>query len=447
MKHYNILIIGGSAGGLSALRSCARLYPEKSKAIIKLDSKTLIPCAIPYVYGELHNSNNNLIPNGIIEKCGAEMIIGEVEKIDKKNKIVIFKDNKEISYEKLIISTGSSPIIPKIPGYEKNGIFYIKKDAKIIDEISEKISKAQNIVIIGGGYIGVEFAEQIKEISNHKNITIIEGSESCLSMTFDKRYTEEIENKLRYVGINIVKNKLVSEFCGDKQNINSVKLNDGTIIDCDLAIVAIGIKPNVEFAKSSKIKLGKSKSIKVDRFMKVDKNIYACGDCVENFSFFTHEISNVKLASTASMEGRLVAENLYKNNFPNPGIIGVYVTKVHDKAYAGAGYTKKAAEKEGLEIVEGYAKVINRHPGSLNGAGEIEITLIFNKKSKRIIGAQISGPLVIGETINILGLAIEKKMTAYELFFMQPATQPKISASPIMYPIVEATEDALKQFN
>lgn len=446
MKFYDIVIIGGSAAGVAALRSCARLYPDKSKALIKLDPRTLIPCAIPYVYGELGESAKDLIPNALIEKCGADMIIENVVFIDKNNNKLKLENGEEISYGKLVLSTGSSPIVPKINGFDKNGVFYVKKDADVIDKLRDGIVVAKNIVVMGGGYIGVEFAEQIKEISPDKNVTIIEGSSKCLSMTFDERFSSEIEDKLKFVGINIENNKYVEEFCGD-DSVNSVRLNDGSYINCDMVIVAIGAKSNVKLAQDSELTIGETGGIKVDRFMKVSDNIFACGDCVDNFSFFTHKISNVKLASVACMEGRLVAENLYANHFANPGIIGVYVTKIHDKAYAGAGYTKQGALKDGLEVVEGYAKVVNRHPGSLSGGNEVEISLLFNKKTKILVGAQMSGPLEIGESINILGLAIESKKTVYDLFFMQPATQPKISASPLMYHIVEAAEDALKKFN
>ncbi|MDA3854822.1 MAG: FAD-dependent oxidoreductase [Candidatus Woesearchaeota archaeon] len=445
MKNYDIVIIGGSAAGLAALRSCARLYPDKSKALIKLDPRTLIPCAIPYVYGELGESAKDLIPNVLIEKCSADMIIGNVVSIDKDNHKLKFENGDEINYGKLVVSTGSTPVVPKINGFDKEGVFYVKKDADVVNNLKDAITKSKNIVVIGGGYIGVEFAEQIKEMSPEKNATIIEGSDKCLSMTFDERYSLEIEDKLKYVGINIVTNKYVDELCGDS-NVTSVKLNDGSYIDCDLVIVAIGAKSNVKLAEDSGFEIGKAGGIQVDRFMKVEEDVFGCGDCVENYSFFNHKVSNVKLASVACMEGRLVAENLYNNHFPNPGIIGVYVTKIHDKAYAGAGYTKKAALKDNLDVIEGYAKVVNRHPGSLAGANEIEISLLFNKKNKVLVGAQMSGPLEIGDSINILGVAIENKMTVYDLFFMQPATQPKISPSPVMYHIVEAAENALKNF-
>lgn len=446
MEKYDIVIIGGSAAGIAALIGCARLYPNKSKLLIKKTEKTPIPCSIPYVYGELESCNNNLIPNQLLDKFGAKTIYDEVIFIDKKKKQLKLENGTFVEYDKLILGTGSNPIIPPISGVDKSGVFFVKKDVNYVDKLANSIKESQKIIIVGGGYIGVEFAEQIKEQSSEKEVSIIEGLDRCLAATFDEEFTNEVEGKLSYVGINLRKNIFVSEILGDTK-VSGVKLSNGDIIDADLVIIGVGAKANSNLAKNSGLKISNHGDIIVDSFMKTsDKNIFAAGDCSESKSFFTQNTSPIKLSSVAVMEGRYVAENLYSSRFSCPGVIGAYATKIHDKAYAGVGYTQVQAKNEGFNVVIGNSIVMNRHPGSLNGSSQIKIKLIFNNSNRELLGAQISGPLEIAEIVNQLSIAIENKMTAHQLYFLQPATQPKLTASPLMYHIIQAANDALSKF-
>ena len=448
MKHYDIVIIGGGAAGIAALKSISWLYPNKTKLLIKQEEYTLIPCAIPFIYGEIGCSANNLIPNEMIKKLGADLIYKEVKNIDHRNKILQLKNHETIEYEKLILATGSLPAKPNIKGIEKDNVVFIKKNAALIDDLSAKIKISNNIVIIGGGYIGIEYAEHIKETSPQKNITVVEAADRCLKSALDKEFTDEIEAKLRYVGINIIKNVSVNEIIGEKKRADKVKLFDGKEILCDLIICGVGAVPNSHLAKTSGIDVGESGGIAVTKFMQTSaSDVYACGDCIEKRSFFNHKVDNIKLASIATTEGRIVAENLYESHFENPGVIGVYSTKIHDKVFSCAGYIEEFAKSQKIGILIGESEVVNRHPASLSGAAKINTKLIFNAKSKILIGAQISGPICVGELINLCSIAIEKKMTIYELFMMQMATQPKLTASPVVYPIVSASEDALKKIN
>ena len=446
VKYYDIVIIGGSAGGLSCLISSARLYKDKSKLVIKKEVETPIPCALPYIYGEIGTCKKNVIPNGMVEKMGADLLFDEVEFIDKENKVLKLKNSEEVKYDKLVISTGSIPFKPPIKNIDSDGVFFIYKNVEISDNLADKIKHSNNIVVVGGGYIGVEFSEQIKEISPEKNVTIIEGLNRCLAMTFDEEFSNEVEDKLRYVGINIVKEKYVEEVIGSN-GVERIKLNDGSFIDADLVIVGVGAKANSVLADKSGLKLSERGDLIVDRFQKTsDKHIFAAGDVCESFSFFTHKPLSIKLASVATMQGRIVAENLFENHFPSVGVIGVYSSKVHDKVYSGAGLTESNAKREGFGFVVGNVKVINRHPDSLSGAKEITMKLIFNKKNKVLIGGQVSGPNEVGSIINQIALAIENKMTAYDLLFLQPATHPKVSVSPIKFHLIAAAENALSKF-
>ncbi len=446
-EYYDIVIIGGSAGGVSGALYAKQKYPEKSILVIKKDDKTLIPCAIPYIYGELKNSENDLISNNLYQNIGVDLLIKEVSKINKKDKSLNIEDGPIIKYDKLILATGSNPFIPPIENLNLNNVHFVKKEAKIVDDIVSKINESKNIVIVGGGYIGVEFAEQIKEIDNSKNITIIEGLDRLVSATFDEEFSKEIEDKLKYVGINIFTKKFVSKLEGDENNnVRKIILNDGSRIEADFVLIGVGVSANGELAKKSDLKITEHGDIFIDKYQRTsEKDIFAVGDSAMKYSFFNGKPSPIRLASVATKEARIAIENLYSISWENQGVIGVYATKVHNKAYAGCGLTEEFAKREGYETIIGMTKVMNRHPANLDGSEEIKLKLVFDKNTERILGAQVSGDLSVGDMINNIAGFIESKKTIKDLAFSEYATHPKISASPVKYPLVMAALDALNK--
>jgi len=449
-KYFDIVIIGGSAGGISALKTSSIIYKNKSKLLIKKDELTPIPCAIPYTYKEIGDCKNNIISNSIINKLNSKLLIGNVKEINYKNKeLIIENQESKIKYDKLIIATGSKPIRPPIKNIEANNVEFISKNVNSVNKFNSKIEQSNNIVIIGGGYIGVESAENIKENSPEKNITIIEGLERCLEMTFDKEFSNEIEDKLRYVGIKIITSKFVSEITKDENNnVNGVILNDSSKIEADFILVGVGAKANSDITKGTEIELNKFKDIKVNQFQETNiKDIFAVGDVSEKKSFFDGNIIPIKLASIASKEGSIAALNLYTNQINSDYTIGAYSTKIHDKIYSGTGLTEEMAIKKGFEIITGNCEVSNRHPNILKDSKEIKLKLIFNKLNLTLIGAQISGPSEVGEIINLIETLIKNKNTIYDLIKLEPATHPKVTSSPVGYHIISAVENALIKLN
>jgi NADPH-dependent 2,4-dienoyl-CoA reductase/sulfur reductase-like enzyme len=446
--YYDIVFIGGSAGGVAGALYARQKYPDKSILVVKKDEKSLIPCAIPYIYGELKSSDNDLISNDLYKGINVDLLIENVSYVNSKDKIIEISNGQKIKYDKLILATGSSPFIPPIENIEHmKNVYFVKKNATVVDEIASKISDAKNIVIVGGGYIGVEFAEQIKEVDNLKNITIIEGLDRLVSATFDSEFSSEIEDKLKYVGINILAKRFVSKLEGDENNnVNKVILNDGTVLDADFVLVGVGVRANIELAEKSGIKITEHKDIFVDKYQRTsERDIFAAGDCAMKYSFFSGKPSPIRLASVATKEARIAVENLYSLSWENQGVVGVYSTKVHDKVYAGCGLTEDFAKREGYDTVVGITKVVNRHPGSLKGAKEIMLKMVFDKNTQRILGAQVSGDLCVGDMINNIAGFVEAKETIKDLVFSEYATHPKVSASPVMYPLVTAALDALKK--
>lgn len=267
--------------------------------------------------------------------------------------------------------------------------------------------------------------------------------EHCLSLVCDDDVCTKAEEKLESNGIDIYRNTKVTEIVGDDE-VEAVKFADGREISADTVILATGVVPNLELAEDAGIDYDEQKGILVDKFMRTsDQDIFACGDCTEKPSFFGDDFDAARLASIATTEGRMIGANLYELRREKQESVGIFATIVDDLAIGVAGLTEKQADDVGMKVVTGEAEAVNRHPGKMPGAAKLGVKLIFKEYSGVIIGAQAYGGDSTGEFINILGLAIEKEMTAEELATLQIGTHPALTASPIAYQIINAAEDAV----
>jgi len=193
------------------------------------------------------------------------------------------------------------------------------------------------------------------------------------------------------------------------------------------------------------LNLGIGKEILVDEYMRTaDPDIFAVGDCAVKSDFYTHIQDPVMLASTATAEARIAGANLYQLKVvrENKGTIAIYSTYIDGKVLGSAGLTENSARKEGFEIVTGCTEAIDKHPGTLPGASKIKLKLIFSKNSGIILGGQVAGGISCGEIINIIGLAIQKRMSFVELETLQMATHPFLTSAPTVYPVVLAAQNA-----
>ena len=442
-ENINIIVIGGGPAGMVSAVTARRYYPDKKILLIKNVANGVVPCGIPYMFASLKNPEGNRIGNASLDKHNIDVLTDEVISINRSEKKIITKSNKEYRYEKLILAIGSSPIIPPIPGVDKPGVYMIYKDFDYLKIAIEKIKRAKNVLIVGGGFIGVEFADEISKIGG-LNVYIVEIFPRLLANSFDPEFSEVVENKLKNQKVNVLVNTRVSEILG-KDKVERVKFSDGKEIEVDTVILGIGAVPNTKLAQAAGIDLGKGKGIWVDEYMRTsDLDIFAIGDCAGKRDFYTRRDVGVMLASTATAEARIAGTNLYKLQLvrENKGTIAIYSTYVGGVALGSAGLTENNAKKEMFEIITGVFEGMDKHPASLPGASRIKVKLVFSKQSGIILGGQVFGGISCGEMINTIGVAIQKRMSFTELETLQMATHPYLTSAPTMYPIVLAAQDA-----
>jgi pyruvate/2-oxoglutarate dehydrogenase complex dihydrolipoamide dehydrogenase (E3) component len=445
MKTTDVAIIGGSAAGLAAATAMRRRYPNKTVTMIRNVVNTVVPCGIPYMYGTLKGIKKNIIGDMPFENAGIDIIFKHVDLIERDKKQIVFEDGEILAYDKVILSTGAKPFLPPIDGIKLNNVFCIQKDPTYLQTIFDALEPANNVVVIGGGFIGVEMAEQIALMDNApQNIRLVEMLPRCLMAACEEEYCAVAEQELAKAGVEILTNCQVKAIKGEGK-VSSVELADGRKIEADVVVIGIGAAPNIDLALASGIKADARNGVHISPTMQTDDpDIYSAGDCASKFSFLNGEPCNIRLASIAASEGMIAAGNLYAS-FPRKtrGALGAFATKVGSRSIAAAGLTTQAAEQQGIDIIVADAVASNMHPGSLpNAIADMKVKLIFEKENGTLIGGHVCGGDSSAELANAIAVAVQTRITAEDLAVMQFATHPLLTASPVGYQLMVAAETA-----
>jgi len=441
MKRADIVVIGGSAAGITAAVTAKWHYPDKEVLLVRKEKQVLIPCGIPYIFGTVGSPEKDLIPDEVLAKNGIQLLIDEVTDLERQKNEIKTAGGETIGYDRLVLATGSLPAMPPVPGFDLENVFPVFKDVAYLKSMQEALKDVSELVIIGGGFIGVEFADECKK-SLRANVSIVEMLPHCLMLAYDEEFCAQAEQLLRDRGITPVTGTKVARIVG-KERVEGVELAGGKFLAAQAVILGIGATANVTLAKNAALPIGPTGGIVVDRTMRTrDPRIFACGDCAEKISFFGGRPSPLKLASIATAEARIAGANLYGIRRENIGTVGVWSTAIADTAFATAGLTETLAARHGYNYVVGTAEAVNRHPGGMPGARPMKVKLLFERRTGVILGGQVMGDKAAGELINAISACVQRRMTAEDIAAFQTGTHPALTASPIAYQFVNAAEQA-----
>lgn len=446
MKTYDVIIIGAGPAGIITGTTARKNNPEKSMLMLKEEEKGLVPCGIPYIFHSLGDVDKNKMgPKPFID-AGGEVLADAVEEVMMKEKQVRLKSGKTFGFGKLVFATGSLPIVPKfIPGYDLKNVFYIKKSYNYIEHLFNELKNKKNIVIVGGGFIGAEVAEQLA-LEEGKKVSLVEMEEQCFMRAFSFELSKLATDALRETAVDVYTSTKVEKIKGKSGQVEKVELSNGESLDADAVIMSIGYRPNTELAEKAGFPLNKMGAIVVDNYERTTvKDVCAVGDCSQTIGFLTGNLDNIMLASTATAEARVLGYNLFgikvKKCFI--GTLAVFSTEINGLAMAGAGVNESNAAEANVECISAKFSDVDRHPASFSDTSPLTVKLYVSPSDGHILGGEVWGSKSAGEIINTISLAIQKGVTVYELISYQIGTHPLLTAAPTKAVLIKAAEMAI----
>ena len=418
-----IVIIGGVAGGMSAATRLRRL--DESAQIVVLERSGYVSfanCGLPYHVGGVIPEREQLLlqtPESLAARFALDVRVKtEATEIDRRRKIVLARDlvtngTAEISYDKLILSPGARPVRPPIPGIERAlGL----RDIEDTDALVAAVDGARTAVVIGGGFIGIEVAENL--VHRGMRVALVEALPQVMA-PLDPEMATPVHGALRDAGIDLRLGSGVTSIGTD-----SVTLADGTELPADVVIAAIGVRPDTTLATQAGLTVGSLGGISVDdRHRTSDPDIYAVGDAIEKTDALTNAPALVPLANTANLAGRRVADDIAGLTASNRPVLGTAIVKVFDLTVATTGWNEKRLRAAGRPY-----RAIHTHPAShagyYPGAQPMALKLLVDPDTDTILGAQGVGGDGVDKRIDVLATAITGGLAASDLAELELAYAP-----------------------
>lgn len=407
-----VLIIGGVAGGASTAARLRR-HSEEDRIIMfeKGPHVSFSNCGLPYHLSGMISEVEKLVlmsPQKFLAQYNIEARVNsEVIEIDRKNKEVVVKDSVtkktyRESYDKLVLSMGAKPIVPKFEGLDSVNVFTIRNVVDINRlNLFVKERKDKKITVIGGGFIGIEAAENLREAGYE--VTLIEAADQILKI-FDYDMVQRLQKEMYDKGVELIVGDKVEKF-----KKNCVVLESGKVIISEVVVLAIGVAPDTELAVKAGIELGKTGAVKTDNnYMTNDRDIYAVGDMIEVYSPLFNDYFKLSLAGPAQKQARAVADHINGRVVDNRGYIGSSVIKVFDFNGASTGLTESLIKARGMSLNYETIEIIpSDKVGLMPNANPMYFKLIFEVPTGRVLGAQAIGKGNVDKRIDVIASVIK----------------------------------------
>ncbi|HQM49689.1 MAG TPA: FAD-dependent oxidoreductase [Candidatus Hydrogenedentes bacterium] len=448
-----VVIVGGVAAGPKVASKIIRLQPEAEVTILEKGKfLSYAGCGLPYYVSgvvkeqaELMSTPAGAVRDPVFFQKVKNVVVHngtEAVEIDRENKRIRARnlasgEETWLEYDYLVLATGATPVKPPVPGIELENVFTLHgvNDAEGIRHLLSK-DKAQDVVVIGGGLIGVEVTEALVE--KGCRVTMVELADQILGM-LDWEMAQLVEQHMESRGVKVMTNTTATLLEGEGGKVKRVVTNQG-VLPVDMVIMGIGVRPNVALAKQAGLEIGRTGAIKVDDHLRTsDPNVFAVGDCAENVDLITGEPSYVPLGSTANKHGRVAAINICGGQDTYPGILGSAVCKVFDFCVGRTGLTERQARAGGFDVITVHSPAPDR-AHYMPTVRPLMMKLVVERTSRKLLGLQAVGPGAGDKRVDIAAMAITAGMTVDQLAKVDLCYAPPYS--PAMDNIITAADIA-----
>lgn len=388
-----------------------------------------------------------VVPDEKLEDSGVKVIQDEVVRVDAAEKSVALAGGDAIPYDKLYLATGARSFVPPIEGKDLEGVRTLRgiEDARQIRTfLAEK--EPRHIVFVGAGFISMEIATLMAEhMPGRFEVSVVELMDRPLPLMLDKDMADLVTSYLTEKGLNLFTEEKVEKLVGQDGNVTGVVLSSGKTLDADMVFINVGVRPNTELAQAIGLEMGQF-GIKVNPFQETSNaDILAGGDCVEKINFITQKPCPGQLRGPAVMQGRVAAKRLAGLDVPFPGVVDAGGCKMFDMTITATGLSESTAAREGIETVCASVDSRSKH-AMIPGAKESRIKLVFDRKTRKLIGGQIiSHDIAPARAIDTITAFILGGKTVTDLTTFTSAVNPDISSEPSAEFITVAAEQALQK--
>jgi NADPH-dependent 2,4-dienoyl-CoA reductase/sulfur reductase-like enzyme/rhodanese-related sulfurtransferase len=396
----HIVIVGGTACGPKTAARTRRLDPHCRITLIEQGKNiSTATCGLPYyVSGVIRQRNNLLVVNETFFKnvLNVDVLLHTrataINRRERTIDVIDLNINKasSVPYDKLVIATGSMPVLPDIPGIDLAGIYTLTRisDADVLREMVLP-DRAKRAVVIGAGLIGLETTEALVERGLH--VTLIEALNTILPAMLDFEIARYVEKHLKNKGVTFLPGQRVTRFDGNDKNRVCRVVTGEDILETDIVIIAIGVRPNVNLARDAGIEIGATGGIAVNEYLQTnDPDIYAGGDCIENIHRITGRKVLAPLGSTANKHGRIIGANITGGKESFPGVMGTAAVKVFNCNVARTGLNENQARELGYDVVTSIAPN-NEYASYYPGGKEVVVKLVADRANGKLLGGQVVG--------------------------------------------------------
>lgn len=443
-----LVVIGGDAAGMSAASQARRRRTPTDLEIVAFERgrfTSYSACGIPYFVGDVVPEVDALIVRSPEEhrRRGIDVRLRtEVSAIDLDKRTLAVHDLESGTkyhepFDQLVVATGAEPVLPALPGADVTGIHGVQvldDGVAIRTEIDE--TNPRRGVVVGGGYIGLEMAEAM--LQRGMDVTLVEGESHPMS-TLDPDIASLVTEALIERGIKVMTDEKVAGFEDRDGNVAAV-VTENSVIPADIVLLGLGVRPNVTLAESAGITIGASGGIAVNRRMQTEhEGVWAAGDCAEKFHRIAQAPVSIPLGTHANKEGRVAGTNIGGGYATFPGVVGTAVTKVCDLEIARTGLNETEATEAGTEWLTATVDSTTR-AGYFPGAEPIKVKVVVEKRSGRLLGAQIVGREDAAKRIDVLSAALWNEMLVHEIQHLDLAYAPPFA--PVWDPVLIAARKA-----
>jgi CoA-dependent NAD(P)H sulfur oxidoreductase len=443
MDNVKLVVVGGVAAGTKAASRARRLLPETAEVVVyqQEPEPSISECGLPYLLSGIVESRDRLVartPEEFAERGVKVLASHRVESVDPESKRLVVRDllrgeEFEDRYDRLVISTGARAVFPPLPGADLDGVFVLRflTDADRILAYVDKYAP-QRASIVGGGYIGLEVAENLHSRGMEVNLLEVSGD---VAGGYSEEISGRIKDHLEERGVRVRTGAAVEGFLGENR-VEAVRVG-GRSVPSEIVIVGVGAEPSVELARGLGAQIGATGAIRVDRHMKTSvPDVWAAGDCVESTNLVSGEPVWMPLGDTANQMGRVAGTNAAKGEdvLEFPGVLGTGIFKVFDLDVGRTGLSQEDARNAGYDPVSVDLEALDR-AGYYPGAGKIFVELVADRSSGRLLGAEALGARA-DKLTDICATALWGHLTVEDLINLDLAYAPPYG--PALSPVIQA---------